>query len=107
VNVRTDVYGSRETGWREVDRQPVRNRESHGAKSRCASGETVSAIFLHALNVRAIGRTSHTRQRGWGLPPRRKWHFDASQFAGVAPRDPVRMPDPYTLEKFLAEQAVS
>jgi hypothetical protein len=50
---------------------------------------------------------SYTRQRGWGLPPRRKWHFEASRFAGVAPRDPVRTPDPYRLEKFLAEQAVS
>jgi catechol 2,3-dioxygenase len=50
---------------------------------------------------------SYTRQRGWGLPPQRKWHFDASRFAGVAPRDPARMPDPYTLEKYLAEQAVA
>lgn len=50
---------------------------------------------------------SYTHQRGWGLPPRRKWHFEAPQFAGVAPCDPVRMPDPYTLEKFLGEQASS
>jgi catechol 2,3-dioxygenase len=47
---------------------------------------------------------SYTRSRGWGLPPQRKWHFEGSRFAGVAPRDPPRMPDPYTLEKFLAEQ---
>jgi catechol 2,3-dioxygenase len=50
---------------------------------------------------------SYTRQRGWGLPPQRKWHFEASRFAGVAPRDPARMPDPYTLEKYLAEQAAA
>jgi catechol 2,3-dioxygenase len=50
---------------------------------------------------------SYTRQRGWGLPPQRKWHFEASRFEGVAPRDPARIPDPYTLEKYLAEQAAS
>jgi catechol 2,3-dioxygenase len=50
---------------------------------------------------------SYTRQRGWGLPPQRKWHFEASRFGGVEPRDPACMPDPYTLEKFLAEQAAS
>jgi len=50
---------------------------------------------------------SYTRQRGWGLPPQRKWHFEASRFADVAPRDPARVPDPYTLEKYLAEQAAS
>jgi catechol 2,3-dioxygenase len=50
---------------------------------------------------------SYTRQRGWGLPPQRKWHFEASRFEGVAPRDPAIIPDPYTLEKYLAEQAAS
>jgi catechol 2,3-dioxygenase len=48
---------------------------------------------------------SYTRQRSWGLPPRRKWFFEASTFAGVTPRDPAHKPDPYTLEKFLAEEA--
>jgi catechol 2,3-dioxygenase len=46
---------------------------------------------------------SYTRNRAWGLPPRRAWHFEASQFAGVPPRDPAKKPDPFTLEKFLAE----
>jgi catechol 2,3-dioxygenase len=46
---------------------------------------------------------SYTRNRAWGLPPRRQWHFEASRFAGVEPRDPARKPDPFTLEKFLAD----
>jgi catechol 2,3-dioxygenase len=46
---------------------------------------------------------SYTRNRAWGLPPRRQWHFEASRFGGVAPRDPARIPDPFTLEKYLAE----
>jgi catechol 2,3-dioxygenase len=46
---------------------------------------------------------SYTRSRAWGLPPRRQWHFEASRFAGVEPRDPAKKPDPFTLEKFLAE----
>jgi len=50
---------------------------------------------------------AYTRQRGWGLPPQRKWHFEASRFSDVIPCDPARIPDPYTLEKFLAEQAAS
>ena len=64
-----------------------------------ASDETSDAIYLRGV--------SYTRQRGWGLPPQRKWHFEASRFAGAAPRDPARMPDPYTLEKYLAEQAAA
>ncbi|HEY4919387.1 MAG TPA: VOC family protein [Xanthobacteraceae bacterium] len=47
---------------------------------------------------------SYTRTRAWGLPPRRAWHLEASRFAGVEPRDPPRMPDPFTLEKFLAAE---
>jgi catechol 2,3-dioxygenase len=46
---------------------------------------------------------SYTRNRAWGLPPRRQWHFEASRFSGVVPRDPARTPDPFTLEKYLAE----
>ena len=34
----------------------------------------------------------HTRTRAWGLPPRRQWHFEASRFAGVEPRDPAKKP---------------
>ena len=47
---------------------------------------------------------AYVRRRGWGLPPQRKWHFEASRFRDVAPRDPARPPDPYTLEKYLAEE---
>ena len=46
---------------------------------------------------------SYTRNRAWGLPPRRQWHFEASRFSGVESRDPAKKPDPFTLEKYLAE----
>ena len=52
-------------------------------------------------------KASYTRERGWGLPAQRKWHFEASRFRDVEPRMPARAPDPYTLEKYLEEQAGS
>jgi 3,4-dihydroxyphenylacetate 2,3-dioxygenase len=59
--------------------------------------------MMDVENAPVRWNASYTRERSWGMPPRRKRHFEASRFAGVAPRDPARIPDPYTLEKFLAE----
>jgi catechol 2,3-dioxygenase len=47
---------------------------------------------------------SAMRRRSWGLPPRRKWHLEASRFRDTEPRAPAHPGDPMTLERFLAEE---
>jgi catechol 2,3-dioxygenase len=44
------------------------------------------------------------RSQLWGLPATSRWFFEATQFAGIAPRDPGISADPMTLERFLASQ---
>jgi catechol 2,3-dioxygenase len=44
------------------------------------------------------------RMNPWGLPAQKKWFTQATPFAQVPQRDPERMPNPMTLESFLAEQ---
>ncbi len=46
---------------------------------------------------------SYAARRRWMLPARRQWYTEASEFAGVTPRDPAHKGDPLTLEKFVAE----
>ena len=46
---------------------------------------------------------SYMRNRPWGLPPRRKWHEEASLFSGVPLRQPAKPGNPMTLERFLAD----
>lgn len=48
---------------------------------------------------------SYTRNRAWGLPPRASWHLEGARFAGVPMTEPAMKPNPFTLEKFLAETA--
>jgi 3,4-dihydroxyphenylacetate 2,3-dioxygenase len=40
----------------------------------------------------------------WGLPAQRKWFEQATDFSGVAVREPSIKPNPMTLDRFLAEQ---
>ena len=40
----------------------------------------------------------------WGLPAQRKWFVEATPFEGVAQSDPAKMPEPMSLERFLAER---
>jgi catechol 2,3-dioxygenase len=45
---------------------------------------------------------SYAMKRRWQLPARRQWFVEASEFSGLAPRDPPRKGDPMTLEKYVA-----
>ena len=45
---------------------------------------------------------SQSAKRRWMLPARRQWFFEASRFAGVELREPVKKGDPMSLEKFIA-----
>ena len=108
-----DVLGSLGFG-KQLEHGPGRHGPGHAlfVYFRDPDGHRVELFTTHYQmmdieNQPVRWSASYTRQRGWGLPPQRKWHFEASRFAGVMPRDPARMPDPYTLEKFLAEQAAS
>lgn len=60
--------------------------------------------MMDVENEPARWNTSSLMTRPWGPPAPRRWHFEASPFAGLAPRDPARMPNPLTLERWLAEQ---
>jgi catechol 2,3-dioxygenase len=44
------------------------------------------------------------RSQLWGLPATRRWFFEATQFDGMEPQDPMLKADPVTLEVFLANQ---
>jgi catechol 2,3-dioxygenase len=44
----------------------------------------------------------HKLSSPWGLPAQRKWFEEATSFVGVESRQPLRQPNPLTLEKFLA-----
>lgn len=44
------------------------------------------------------------RSQLWGLPAHAKWFFEASEFPGKPPQDPLLRAEPVTLEKFLATQ---
>lgn len=44
------------------------------------------------------------RSQLWGLPATKRWFFEASQFDGIEPQDPILKADPVTLEVFLANQ---
>ncbi|MBM3530678.1 MAG: 3,4-dihydroxyphenylacetate 2,3-dioxygenase [Alphaproteobacteria bacterium] len=44
------------------------------------------------------------RSQLWGLPAQARWFYEASEFAGRAPQEPLLKADPVTLEKFLAQQ---
>jgi catechol 2,3-dioxygenase len=108
-----DILGTLGFGKR-LEHGPGRHGPGHAlfVYFRDPDGHRVELFNTHYQmmdieNAPVRWNASYTRQRGWGLPPQRKWHFEASRFAGVEPRDPARMPDPYTLEKYLAEQAAA
>jgi 3,4-dihydroxyphenylacetate 2,3-dioxygenase len=45
-----------------------------------------------------------TRMTPWGLPAQKKWFTEATTFEGVPVRDPAKMPEPMSLERFLFER---
>jgi catechol 2,3-dioxygenase len=48
--------------------------------------------------------TNTSRSQLWGLPATRGWFFEATEFEGVEPAEPLLKADPVTLETFLANQ---
>jgi len=48
--------------------------------------------------------TNTSRSQLWGLPATRGWFFEATEFEGVTPAEPLLKADPVTLETFLANQ---
>ncbi len=48
--------------------------------------------------------TDTRRSQLWGMPATRKWFFEATEFEGVEPAEPLLKADPVTLESFLAHQ---
>lgn len=44
------------------------------------------------------------RSQIWGMPAGRRWFFEASEFEGIAPAEPLLKADPVTLESYLANQ---
>ena len=53
-------------------------------------------------NVPVRWDVSLAMKRRWQLPARRQWFAEASRFAEVEPRAPVKPGDPLSLEKFIA-----
>ena len=70
------------------------------ATASSCSTRTTSAWTSRTSRCAGICRMSAKRR--WMLPARRQWYTEASQFAGVAPREPAHKGDPLTLEKFVA-----
>lgn len=63
-------------------------------------------IDIEVEPIRWDGESLNSNLR-WGLPALSKWYFEASAFEGVSVRDPAKLPDPETLEKFVAQLAAT
>ena len=44
------------------------------------------------------------RSQVWGMPATKRWFYEATNFEGITPLDPMLRADPVTLESYLANQ---
>lgn len=107
-----DVAGELGYGF-EVERGPGRHGPGHAlfVYFRDPDGHRVELFNTHyqIMDIEnepvAWDPTDHNVSFPWGMPAREAWYREATLFEGATIRDPEVMPNPLTLEKFLAQQA--
>jgi len=95
---------------REVERGPGRHGPGHAmyVYFRDPDGHRVELFNTHYQVMDMENQpvrwdaADHKLSFPWGLPAQRKWFEEATSFVGVESRQPIRQPNPLTLEKFLA-----
>lgn len=108
-----DVAGELGYGF-EVERGPGRHGPGHAlfVYFRDPDGHRVELFNTHyqIMDIEnepvAWDPTDHNVSFPWGMPARESWYHEATEFEGVAVREPEIKPNPLSLEKFLAQRAV-